>query len=306
MIVRPRPNLFAILFTLRGSILPRVALKVLGLTAFAALVVAVEQRVPERFPVTAGIGPFTLIGLALSIFLSFRNNACYERWWEARKAWGALIVEMRGLSRTLVALLPGPEHDAVRRTGLRRLAGFGHGLHARLRGLDEAAAVAPWLPPGEVARLRSCPSPTDAVLAGLTRDLAGAYRDGHLTDVLFGVLERKVSDLSAIHTACERIHGTPLPFAYTLLLYRTAWLYCLLLPFGLSASLGWATPVATMLVAYTFFGLDALGDELEEPFGLEANDLPLDAMLRTAERTVLDALGEPLPPAMEPVRYRLD
>ncbi|TXN19084.1 bestrophin, partial [Methylobacterium sp. WL93] len=131
MIVRPRPNLFAILFTLRGSILPRVALKVLGLTAFAALVVAVEQRVPERFPVTAGIGPFTLIGLALSIFLSFRNNACYERWWEARKAWGALIVEMRGLSRTLVALLPGPEHDAVRRTGLRRLAGFGHGLHAR-------------------------------------------------------------------------------------------------------------------------------------------------------------------------------
>ncbi len=61
-----------------------------------------------------------------------------------------------------------------------------------------------------------------------------------------------------------------------------------------------------MLVAYTFFGLDALGDELEEPFGLEANDLPLDAMLRTAERAVLDALGEPLPPPIEPVRYRLD
>ncbi|GJD58571.1 bestrophin family protein [Methylobacterium dankookense] len=302
MIVRPRTNLLAILFTLRGSILPQVAPTVAGLAAFACLVVAAEQRWPHAFPVSAGIGPFTLIGLALSIFLSFRNNSCYERWWEGRKAWGALVVEARGLARTLGALLPEEQDAALRRRSLRRVAGFANGLHARLRGGDEAAAIGPWQPPGEAPRPFS---PTDGVLAALTADLAGAMRAGRLSDVTFALLERKIADLSAIHTTCERIQSTPLPFAYTLLLYRTAWLYCLFLPIGLSGSLGWATPPAVALVAYTFFGLDALGDELEEPFGLEPNDLPLDAMLRTVERIVCDALGEPLPEPVEPENYLL-
>ncbi|MEE7477327.1 hypothetical protein MHIMP23_13595 [Methylobacterium hispanicum] len=162
--------------------------------------------------------------------------------------------------------------------------------------------MAPWLPPGEAA---GALCPTDAVLARLSADLAEAMRRGVIGDVLFGVLERKVADLSAIQAACERIRSTPLPFAYTLLLYRTAWLYCLFLPVGLSGSLGWATPAAVALVAYTFFGLDALGDELEEPFGTDPNDLPLDAMLRTVEAIVLDALGEPVPEPLRPENFLL-
>ncbi|MFF8801350.1 MULTISPECIES: bestrophin family protein [unclassified Methylobacterium] len=301
MIVRPRPNLLTILFAMRGSILPKVAPKVIAICALACLVVALEQRHAAWFPVTAGIGPFTLVGLALSIFLSFRNGACYDRWWEARRAWGSLIVEMRGLARLLPALLPGPEHEALRRRSLRRAVGFAHALHARLRGLDEAEAAAPWLPPDERAALRQRPSGADAALAGLTRDLAEAMRAGSLSEILFASLEHKIAHLSAIQATCERIHGTPLPFAYTLLLYRTAWLYCLLLPFGLAGSLGWSTPVVAALVAYAFFGLDALGDELEEPFGTDANDLPLDALLHAADAPILDALGEarPEPPRAE-------
>ncbi|HEV7438861.1 MAG TPA: bestrophin family protein [Methylobacterium sp.] len=305
MVVRSRPNLLAILFTLQGSILPQVAPKVLGVTAVAFGVVAVERRWPEPFPAAIGVGPFTLIGIALSIFLSFRNNSCYDRWWEARKAWGALLVEVRGLARTLQALLPGPENAELRRRCLRRVAGFAHALRARLRGGNEAEAAAPWLPEAERDGLADRPSPADAVLAGLTRDLGKAMRRGILGEVLFGILEHKVAALAGIHATCERIQGTPLPFAYTLLLYRTAWLYCLLLPFGLAASLGWATPIASALVAYTFFGLDALGDELEEPFGTEANDLPLDALVRAVDAVILDALGEPVPPPLEPEGYVL-
>ncbi|ACB78618.1 protein of unknown function UPF0187 [Methylorubrum populi BJ001] len=292
MIVRPRPGLLTILFAMRGSILPKVAPQVVAIAALSCLVVAIEQRHAEWFPVTAGIGPFTLVGLALSIFLSFRNGACYDRWWEARRAWGSLIVEMRGLARLLPALLPDPEHEALRRRCLRRAVGFAHALHARLRGLDEAEALGPWLPPEERAALAQRPSGADAALAGLTRDLAAATKAGALSDILFASLEHKIASLSAIQAVCERIHGTPLPFAYTLLLYRTAWLYCLLLPFGLAGSLGWSTPIIAALVAYAFFGLDALGDELEEPFGTDANDLPLDTLLHTADAAILDALGE--------------
>ncbi|SFV15139.1 putative membrane protein [Methylobacterium sp. 174MFSha1.1] len=307
MIVRPRPGALAILFAWRGSILPQVAPQVIALTALSCLVVATEQGWAHAIPLNAGIGPFTLIGLALSIFLSFRNNACYDRWWEARKVWGALIVETRGLARLLGALLPadGAGNAALRQRCLNRLAGFAHALHARLRGCDAAAAAAPFLPEAERGRLAACASPADAALSNLAADLGAALREGALSDVSFGLFEQKLAGLSGVQAACERIQGTPLPFAYTLLLYRTAWLYCLLLPFGLAASLGWGTPVATALVAYTFFGLDALGDELEEPFGSAANDLPLDALLRTVDGVVQDALGAPVPPPLAPERYWL-
>ncbi|MFH6781958.1 MULTISPECIES: bestrophin family protein [Methylobacterium] len=304
MIVRPRPGALAILFALRGSILPQIAPRVIGITAIACLVVATEQGWSRSIPLHAGIGPFTLIGLALSIFLSFRNNACYDRWWEARKVWGALIVEARGLARLLAALLPEEDGERRRRC-LERLAGFTHALHARLRGRDAAAAATPFLPEAERGRLSACASPADAALTGLAVDLAGALRAGALSDVSFGLIEQKLAGLSGVQAACERIQGTPLPFAYTLLLYRTAWLYCLLLPFGLAESLGWGTPVATALVAYTFFGLDALGDELEEPFGSAANDLPLDALVRVVDGVVQDALGKPVPPPLDPERYWL-
>ena len=298
MVVRSRPSLFVVLFALQGSILPRVAPKILGISLSALAVVAVERVWPEHFQVGPGIAPFTLIGVALSIFLSFRNGACYDRWWEARRAWGTLILETRGLARTLPAVL-GPDQEALWRQSLRRVCGFAHALHAGLRGTGlEAEAARPWLPASEAGAVH--PSPADAVLAGLGRDLGRAFRAGTISDIVFGMLEQKIAALAQVQIVCERIQSTPLPFAYTLLLYRTAWLYCLLLPFGLAGTLGWATPVATALVAYTFFGLDALGDELEEPFGTEPNDLPLDAMLRQIEATVLDALGEAPPPPLRP------
>src|SRR3954463_1033960 len=139
MIVRPRPGLLAILFTLHGSILPQVALKILLITVVACVVVASEQHWPELLSLNAGVAPFTLVGLALSIFLSFRNNACYDRWWEARRQWGLLLVEMRGLVRCAGALLPGPGHDDLRRRMLLRLRAFAHALHASLRSRDPAA-----------------------------------------------------------------------------------------------------------------------------------------------------------------------
>jgi len=295
MIVRTRPNLLTLLFTLRGSILPRVAPKLVGIVLVSCAVVWAEAHWPAFFPVSAGVTPFTVVGLALSIFLSFRNNACYERWWEARKHWGSLIGEVRNLARVLPALLP----DAAPQ--LRRLSAFAHGLRARLRAFDEAGAVDGKAPGSDL----SGPNATDAVLAAMTRDLAALMRAGRLTDIQFGLLEARIEALSGVHTACERLANTPLPFAYTLLVYRTAWLYCLLLPVGLAGSLGWGTPIVVALVAYTFFGLDALGDELEEPFGTEPNDLPLDAMVRTVDRIVHHALGEPMPEPLAPDGYWL-
>ena len=132
--------------------------------------------------------------------------------------------------------------------------------------------------------------------------LAGDVRERRLDACLAPALDASLTAMAGVDAACERIRGTPLPFSYTLLLHRTAYLYCFLLPFGLVDSIGYLTPLVVAIVAYTFYGLDALGDEIEEPFGVSPNDLPLDAICRAIEIDLRDALGDPdLPPPLLPV-----
>ncbi|NGN45325.1 hypothetical protein G6N74_30230 [Mesorhizobium sp. CGMCC 1.15528] len=117
------------------------------------------------------------------------------------------------------------------------------------------------------------------------------------------ILDERLSGIAALQAGCERIAGTPLPFAYTLLLQRSAYIFCLLLPFGLAFSAGWGTPLFTALIAYSFFGLDALSEELEDPFGTQANDLALDGLCRVCEISVFEALGETPPEMIKPEKY---
>jgi len=297
MIVRPRPTAFGLLFILRGSIVPLILPRLLVVVAVSEAVVWGHHLAPGRLG-DINPAPFTLLGLALSIFLGFRNNACYERWWEGRKQWGQLLGESRSLARDCVALLP--DDAGLRRQCGHRVVAFAHALRCQLRGADDQV-LRDWLSLPEwswVARSRNKP---DAIMLCQAAAFAALLGEGRLTDMRYRILSERMEAMTAIHTACERLRSTPTPFTYTLLLHRTAWLFCLLLPFGMVGSLGLATPVLTAILAYAFFGLDALGEELEEPFGESANALPLDAMARGIEIAVGQALGdEILPDALAP------
>ncbi|MBC3413048.1 bestrophin [Pseudomonas sp. SWRI51] len=294
MIVTPHTDMLRVLFTLKGSIIKRIALRCLGVTLLAALIVLVERHYPALFyPVSAT--PFTLLGLSLSIFMSFRNNACYDRWWEGRKAWGQMIVEVRSFTRQSVVIAD----EQLRGQLLRSLCGFAHALNAKLRNEDELQAAKPWL---DDAQCISAHNVCDSILREVGRQCAQLP----IGDLRYTQLEQRLSGLAQVQATCERIKGTPLPFPYTLLLHRTIYIFCLLLPFALAEPLGWLAPLFTTLVSYTFFGLDAIGNELEDPFGRDENDLPTDAMVRTIERDVLAALGhEPLPPVWVAVEHVL-
>ncbi|MFP2904708.1 bestrophin family protein [Pyxidicoccus sp. 3LFB2] len=310
MIVRPRPGPLQLLFVLRGTILPRVLPHVMGIAVLSCLVVWGFEREGGGLPHPSP-APMSLLGIALSIFLGFRNNACYDRWWEARKQWGALIIELRSLSRETLALLDdgGGESASEGRRVARRIVyrgiAFAHALAAHLRGHDAAEDISRYLDEAERVRVLGSGNRPDALLREHAFELARLRRDGVLSDIAWAELSQRVHGLSGVLAACERIRLTPLPFAYTVLLHRTAYLFCILLPFGLADTLGWFTPVLAGSVAYTFFGLDLLGDELEEPFGTAPNDLPLLALARTAERNLLEALGEPQPEPLQPVDFVL-
>ncbi|KAF1005594.1 MAG: hypothetical protein GAK32_02620 [Pseudomonas fluorescens] len=207
-----------------------------------------------------------------------------------------MIIEIRSLMRESQSFSP-----AQREGLLHGLCGFAHGLIARLRLEDEASAIRPW---ADVAAPH--PNLPDRVLQTLGARLQALAEQGTISDIRYVQLETRLVSLSQVQAACERIKHTPLPFPYTLLLHRTIYLFCILLPFAMAEPLGWLTPVFTAIVSYTFFGLDEIGDDLEDPFGFDENDLPCNALLRMLEREILAALGHTeLPPALMPVEFVL-
>lgn len=282
MIIRNRPSVLTLFFVLKGSVVQRIWQQVALVGLLSLIVVAAHRAWPN---LVRGVdpAPFTLIGISLSIFLSFRNSACYDRWWEARKLWGQIIQTSRDIARQSLPLDIGTGGTSpARKALLGHIIGFAHAM-ANARGGGIGATLVP--------------DPPDRHLDAASAVIAASLRDGHLQQVEALALNESIVRLSNSLVGCERLSNTPLPFAYTLLLHRTAYLFCFILPFGFADSLGWGTPLGVMLIAYSFFGLDALGEELEEPFGDWPNALPIHAYATVVEIKLRTALGEE-PPEM--------
>jgi len=304
VIVRPRPKVWQLLFILRGSILPRIWPQILAVALMAAAILVLERLGLLRVP-PVGALPYSLIGIALSIFAGFRNSACYDRWWEARRLLGQLVIEARSLARQEQAYVRNADPARPARLSVLTIA-FAQALRGHLRGASASEDLRRLLddePAGAVLAARHVPN---AVLDRLSGAIAGLLQQGTISGPVVRILEERVTALSAVLAGCERIKATPLPYAYTLLLHRTCYAFCLLLPFGLIESAGLAAPIFAAVVSYTFFGLDVLGDELERPFGEEENALPLDAICRAIEIAICEAAGlEPVPEPLGPNDYVL-
>ncbi|WP_180014965.1 bestrophin family protein [Acinetobacter sp. YH16031] len=296
MIVRDKSNSFSLLFAWHGTILPKV-LPALGLVIFlSGLLVYLRQAHFFSFPAVPAIG-FTIFGVILSIFLSFRNTACYDRWWEGRKLWGALIATTRHLCRDSYVL-----DDQSREILLYRMMLFTHLLRDRLRQQQQSIQHYQAHTGFEAATYEQLPTHINAsqwVLEQIQKDLVLLYKQGKITDIIYNNLNQHTVALGDIQAGCDRILSTPLPFSYSVLLHRAVYSFCFILPFSLEASLGLWTPILVGLIAYMLLGLDELSAELEEPFGFQDNDLPLDSIVRLIERETLSSLGQELPEAIK-------
>jgi putative membrane protein len=303
MILRDRPSGLRLFLALRGSVLPRI-LPALVVNIVIATLVTWSHGDLFRLKITLTTIPFTLLGLPISIFLGFRNNAAYDRFWEGRKLWGELVLRSRNFARQCLSLIdyPAPAQagdglaDARVRMVYRAIA-FNHSVRELLRDQPSDAALEVLLLPNEWQQMERAPNKPDFLMQQMGMDLRQCLKEGRIDPCLAASIDTTLSALTGASASCERIKNTPVPFSYTLLLHRTAYLYCFLLPFGLVDSIGFMTPFVVAIVAYTFFGLDALGDEIEEPFGVESNDLPLDAICRSIEIDLRCALRDPDVPA---------
>jgi len=302
MIVRPRPHWFRMLFVWHGSVLRRILPQLLVIAALAIAVAGFHGRV-YHFKVTLNPVPFSLVGITLAIFLGFRNSASYDRYWEARKLWGALLNDARSLARQALTL-PAPDFNS--RRFVLGIAAFTHLLRNQLRKTAPEQRVAELLPEAVRGRVTGARYRPAMMLLVLGEWLREARTGQQLDPMLAQAMEPGLNRLSDVLGGCERIAGTPLPFTYSVIIHRTVYIYCLLLPFGLVDSLGPMAAVMAIFIAYTFLSLEALGDEIEEPFGLLPNDLALDAMSVNIETTLREMLGDrEFPAAPAVTHYRL-
>lgn len=309
MIVRPRPNIFAMLFIVRGSVIPQLAPALIVLALFSLLIVVLHDQHIVVLP-EFSLAPFTLLGIALSLFLGFRNNAAYDRWWEARKLWGEMVYEIRSIARSSETLLgleaEQGEAGELRKQILHWCAAHCHALRAFLRKEDCESELLEWLDEKSVKQALSHKNPADYCLRRAGRCVGELFRQGHIDIMGLRILDEHLSNLARVQGACERIAHTPIPFPYTLLTHRTTFIFCYTLPFALVPAFSYYTILYTLLVAYTFLGLDVLAQELEGPFGREANDLPLDAICRINEISIAESLGRVPPLTLQPSGFILE
>ena len=300
---------FRSLAAIRGTSLERIWLR-LTLSVVCAVVVTFLYET-GRIGSTISTLPFSLVGLALGIFLGFRNNTSYDRFWEGRKLWGRMVNVSRSFTRqiqTMVGPQPGESVDeaelaAVHRELVHRIVGYVHVFRHHLREESELADVRGHLPDEEVDALGQESNRPAAVSARTGERLRELWHKGWIHPMHLPVLEGSLTEMTGIQGGCERIKATPIPFSYTVLIHRIVASYAFTLPFGIVDVVHLWTPVVVLLIGYAFYGLDAIGDEIENPFGFDDNDLPLATLSRMIEVNVRQRLGEEdLPPLLKPGR----
>lgn len=310
MIVENKPTWLHLVFSYRGSVIPKIWKRVVTNTLVAVVVTLLYEHFEPEHPPLLTLAPFSLIGLALGIFLGFRNNTSYDRFWEGRKLWGRFVNTSRSLSRQIITLIhsadPAEQEELAQlhRELVYVLIAYIHSARLHLRDqLPERTTqdLAPFLPAAQLEALRSSSNAPIALLMSLGRSFQQAWLRGWVHAMHAPVLEGSLTALTDIQGGCERIKKTPIPFSYTVLIHRIVGVYCLTLPFGIVDQVGYMTPLVVLMISYTFLGLDSIGDEIEDPFGEDVNDLPLSALSRMIEVNLRETLGETdLPPMLEP------
>jgi putative membrane protein len=276
------------LFDVKGSLIPEITLRVLLCVVWAVGVVAFHHWVgPVDIPSTV----HTLLGTALGLLLVFRTNSSYDRFWEGRELWGSLVNESRNLARCAAVHLRGDPvllGQVVRWTGA-----FPYAVKNTLRGTEGLGPIAHELPTAQLDRSLGSEHPALSIATRISALLLKARDQGLISDIVLMSLDQNVGRLIDHLGGCERINGTPLPFAYMVHLRRVMILYCFTLPFALVGPFGWLTVPAILGVAYTFFGIEEIGVEIENPFGHDLNDLALDELCGKIAKNLLAISGRP-------------
>ena len=220
----------------------------------------------------------TVLGLVIGLLLVFRTNTAYDRWWEGRKQLGLLVNTTRHFTMKVEAYLE--DYAFVE---LIKIYPYILKEHLRKQEFVELERKAPeWMKQG----LISANHKPNFLLDQMSKKVIKAYKNNEISGEQLIVLENEIEKLSNIQGACERIRNTPIPFGYAIHLKRILLIYLVTLPFCFVKTLGWWSIPLMMLVFFTMIGIELIGEEIEDPFGKDVNDLPVDELQDKIEANI--------------------
>ena len=285
------------LFVMQGSYFKRLIVPQVLLFIFSFFIYFYQTHIATE-PVPLNPSVFAILGISLAIFHGFCNNAAYDRFWEGRKLWGTLVWLSRNIARQVLTL-PNVSM-AEKQAFIRHQIAFVHSLRQQLRGEDNTANLQRLLTVEEQQAVVGQNFIALRLTQIMGKMLANWQAEQKIDVWQWQSLDNTLGEIAHIQAGCERINNTPIPYAYFVLLHRTVYLYCFMLPFGLGNAIGWVTPFVVSFVGYTFMALNEIVDEISEPFGTGENELPLGMMCDTIETQLAMLSHQQFAPEQKP------
>jgi putative membrane protein len=230
----------------------------------------------------------SLLGIVLGLFLVFRTNSAYDRWWEGRRMWGSMVNSTRNLALKLNAYLD--ESDKEDRLWFSKMIpNFVFASKEHLRNgvqLSELEVAEE----GMIERLKEVKHKPNVISGMLYSRVNHLYKTKKLTGDQFYVLDKELKDFIDIIGACERIKNTPIPYSYSMFIKKFIFIYLITLPFGFVTTFEYITVPTVLLVTFVLISVELIAEEIEDPFGRDINDLPTDDLASKIKANIKEIL----------------
>lgn len=285
---------FRITFSVNGSVLPRVFARLVELGLVTAIIWGIDEYLSQKWNYTIpALNPMghSLMGIAVGMLIVFRNNCSYDRYWEGRRLWGNIVNTSRNLARGAAAYLGAVPELA------NLIAAYALSLKQNLRDDRNLDEVRPLLPPYVFEAMNAAANPPSVLAYFISTWIHRERVQGRLDAIQERTLETYVATLVDCQGGCERIQKTPIPFAYACHIKQFMLLYLGTLPFVVVPLMGWVSVPLVMLVTFGLYGIEEVGVEIEDPFGTDPNDLPIESICAVIGRDALALATLPQTPA---------
>jgi len=251
----------------------------------AACYVFLEHIEFNKFPLSTAA--HSLLGIVLGLFLVFRTNSAYDRWWEGRRLWGGLVNSTRNFALKLNAALP--QNHADRKWFAAMISNFIYATKEHLReGVDFSQL--------EISdedfstQLKNVSHKPNFIASAMYKKVDELMKSNIITGFHLTNLDKELKDFIDLLGACERIKKTPIPYSYTMYIKKFIFIYIVTLPFGFINTFGYFTVPTVVLISYILLSVELIAEEIEDPFGRDSNDLPTDDLAKTIKANVKEIL----------------
>jgi putative membrane protein len=287
-------NWFSIIFHSYSKFVVKTmlpALIVMGLFTTAICLIMLEYFGFNKTHFQNTTALHSLLGIVLGLFLVFRTNSAYDRWWEGRKLWGSLVNSTRNYALKLSAYLDRNDQES-RKWFAQMIPNFVLATKEHLRQGVQLTELEPAEPnfPESLKEYNHKPNRISAMLYTRVNEL---YKAGTITGDQFRILDKEMKDFIDIMGGCERIKNTPIPYSYSMFIKKFIFIYIVTLPFGFVTSFEYVTIPTTMLITFVLLSVELIAEEIEDPFGRDINDLPTDQLASRIQENVREILLEP-------------